>query len=677
MFHNFPYTDFHELNLDWLLSEFKNLKDKVEKEIISVEEYYKEVMALLDGIKENVAALVDEYLKDNKNLVLSADLTSNDIDIEELYHFYFDDGRHTGESTYCVFQSMVRMADGNFVMFSNDERDESEVGMIRVYSPAGQLIRSGMVTVGHAQDATTDGQNTLYIAHSIDLQGNRVGRVSIVDYGTLTLREVKTLPYNVNSIAYDTDKDQIITKEDNLVKIYNKEMTTVIRDVTIPEEFSTKYRSTKFPSLARQGTCYYNGMLGCLYSYPNALVFYDLETGDLVKFYNPPYTIGLAGIFDEIEDICYYDGKFYLTAFFITSDARYCGNVIGVFDPWENVQTQWAKYARYIVPKNIYIDGNATGPLCDGSTYRPYKNLTQAIAALKSHIGAETPINIYCKDGTNVGCLRATQLPNVNIDVYDDTGAGNGDYYTIEGVRVIECQQVYINHARIITNSDLNSPVISDNANSVPACYFSRVANGVMNACQVITAGYSIDAELKTQLSLRACELDHGATLAAIRAGGQSVVDYNQATEEQMIADRLTPFDQLYATVINADHYRPVNAIYQDEMTQFAHYILRNVSITSAASYDLFQRTVLATAARKKLHYVVLDVGPVDGTTALEHMEPIRVPLDIDTTIHFSFACPTGSNTVGVVAGHMNVGNNQLVITQLPADVHIFSVYAF
>ena len=30
-FNKYPYTDFHELNLDWLLKEYKRLKEEIEK----------------------------------------------------------------------------------------------------------------------------------------------------------------------------------------------------------------------------------------------------------------------------------------------------------------------------------------------------------------------------------------------------------------------------------------------------------------------------------------------------------------------------------------------------------------------------------------------------------------------------------------------------------------------
>ena len=39
MFNKYPYTDFHELNLDWFLAEFKTVTDKVTTLDATVQEF--------------------------------------------------------------------------------------------------------------------------------------------------------------------------------------------------------------------------------------------------------------------------------------------------------------------------------------------------------------------------------------------------------------------------------------------------------------------------------------------------------------------------------------------------------------------------------------------------------------------------------------------------------------
>ena len=47
MFDNFPYTNFHELNLDWILKTLKETKTYVDTEIQNMEDYINDDLPVL------------------------------------------------------------------------------------------------------------------------------------------------------------------------------------------------------------------------------------------------------------------------------------------------------------------------------------------------------------------------------------------------------------------------------------------------------------------------------------------------------------------------------------------------------------------------------------------------------------------------------------------------------
>lgn len=70
-FNNYPYTDAHELNLDWLLNKTKTLinevaeaKEDIENNSDKIEALQKELEDFIDNIDDDyIKSVVDNYLK--------------------------------------------------------------------------------------------------------------------------------------------------------------------------------------------------------------------------------------------------------------------------------------------------------------------------------------------------------------------------------------------------------------------------------------------------------------------------------------------------------------------------------------------------------------------------------------------------------------------------------------
>ena len=130
MFDSFPYFDYHDINLDWLicrmkefLKEFGTLEGNWEAFKKYVEKYLEDI-----SVDESVRNILNEWLDDGtiQELLLSYNtkvLTSNDIDIQNLYTYIMDDNRTIsgGSPAYPVFQGMAITEGGAFLTISNDE----------------------------------------------------------------------------------------------------------------------------------------------------------------------------------------------------------------------------------------------------------------------------------------------------------------------------------------------------------------------------------------------------------------------------------------------------------------------------------------------------------------------------------------------------------------------------
>lgn len=77
--HKFPYSNFHELNLDWIISEVKKLREEftgVKKEIDDAVDYMK------NNIYETTTEIINQAIIDGSiNVGITYDAVTEELDI--------------------------------------------------------------------------------------------------------------------------------------------------------------------------------------------------------------------------------------------------------------------------------------------------------------------------------------------------------------------------------------------------------------------------------------------------------------------------------------------------------------------------------------------------------------------------------------------------------------------
>lgn len=496
MFHGYPYTDFHELNLDGLLKEWRKFLDDNEDIRAEIKTIDDEVKALIEyvnnyfdnlDITEEVRQILYEMAADGtlgeaiKNYFLKA-LTSNDIDIQPVHSYIIEDGRADGISHYVVYQSMTYTPYDTLVVVSNDETEIGDDVMLREIDISdGSVIRSAVLPGGHANGITyADGY--LYIAW-MSAAGVATDQISKVNYNTLALDSYIGAGHNISGIAYNPDKNIFYCKgirAGNDYPIYTYDANfNLTGSILLSVDFA--------PDLVmNQDIDYYNGMIVGIGAFPSAFIFFDADTRELVRVYNPDQRIGVGVPFNEPETLVYAGGDFYTCAF-ARLDNHYGYNVIAKVNFQKNVYDGYIKNNRYSGNFNLYVDGSYTSPDMDGSEARPFGHIGLATAVLQSYTHVTTPITVYCKKDTTVGSYSAHDISNVAIVPYGDTGT----YYTMTSCRIARHSNFIIEGA-LIEYDSLNSTgvanvYITNSTGKMLNCYIDADSNTADNNIGIYT----------------------------------------------------------------------------------------------------------------------------------------------------------------------------------------------
>lgn len=130
MMHDFPYSDLHELNLDWFLDEFKKLKKNIKEGLDSIENTEERVDENLDYLSvmlkswEDVAAKGDYSLSSNifGTLQITSEMFIVGRSLQSNGGTASNENRSVSNYIFCPAGSLISVTDGyrfNIGLFSN------------------------------------------------------------------------------------------------------------------------------------------------------------------------------------------------------------------------------------------------------------------------------------------------------------------------------------------------------------------------------------------------------------------------------------------------------------------------------------------------------------------------------------------------------------------------------
>lgn len=360
----YPYSNFHELNLDWILSEMQRFGVQVDKIPETIETVAKE---LLDGA--NIENIIAEYVR-----------TSDRENYRNTRRIFRTIRKNTnnkdGADTDFFSQGMAYDGDFFYVAGINNLHECT----IHKITLDGEEVASVNIGDSHANDMTIAG-DYLYIVDTKDSLGHGANTISKVFTPTMTYNGRKPLG-NYNSylslIAYDPDKEKILCGiPGKLFEIVEGSAEYVI---TGEINVNNKYGE------ATQGIAINKGILYTLCVNPDMIVATRMNSNAIIEFYAPPEYMEKMYPYGELEGIAVLkNGNIAVSSW--QACGEYCNQNIYQFFEIE--------YGTPVIMRAPFIDhggksvsaisvnANSTSNNPDGVNY-PFKWLSEAAMIVNS-----------------------------------------------------------------------------------------------------------------------------------------------------------------------------------------------------------------------------------------------------------------------------------------------------
>lgn len=410
LFENFPYTDMHRLDLDWIL---KKVKDGT---------YTKEEMqSMIDQ------AIADMDLPDlPENVRLKTDPLSMDIDIESSYIYYHE-------------RSGAKNSSVQSIIYYNDEiwliehyRTAGDAKIVKINKNTGAVISdTDLINSYHGNSACTDGRY-LYVAGG-DTGGSPtscyLSVYNIENFGLIkTIYTPEVLGHFLSNINYDENRDLFYLKYTNKLWQYSISVNSATNDISFELKATTEiddfvYRNYQEDNFFQTGThpsrqdtfIFKSGYIGQIYSYPAGMEIFNVDTGEMIMTYSFPTFNNIGMNISEIESFAWdpINQIFWGAAFATCADAAYNLNQIIKWDPFRNAPNWTNKFNRPLAGNVFYVDGNvSSGSLMYGTALRPFRFIEQALQASLVTAGECVIVPM----GGSLGAARICGITNAVID---------------------------------------------------------------------------------------------------------------------------------------------------------------------------------------------------------------------------------------------------------------------
>lgn len=395
IFERFPYTNFHEMNLDWLLHQISVLKKEIAA-LPEMDEKIKELEEMLDHLNEALAHALGMGIVDNSNYNLYAQVLpdSNSRFNGRMFAQGFCIGEDAGRPVVAqmfVDQDPLDPDDPNVqTLFTLTHMDD------------GSRYVSYVDRLEHGNSLTYVPPLGRYLCATAGRNSDTGWLVEIDNTGHEVYRHV--LPEPVWAVAYNQDVIYCIGKNGTLFKL------------------DLEFNVTESIPLDLQGEFTYQGMCADdLYLY--------LFNGNTIPANNDMKNINRCSVFShdglpvkqvymnyplEIEEGDFYNGEFYLS-----SNTTHCALICKADMYTKNRSCSFGEtYDNIDLNQNgieIHVDESYNGFLVDGSNDHPLSAITWLITWLRN---STDRMNIKIdSDITQVTTLSFRRCPNTIFDI--------------------------------------------------------------------------------------------------------------------------------------------------------------------------------------------------------------------------------------------------------------------
>lgn len=392
----YPYTNFHELNLDWLIAEINKIKQQI-KDLPDLDEKIKELEEMLADLEATLARSLGMGIVDNSNFNLYAQILpdANSRFNGRMYAQGFCIGDHAG----------VPYATQTFIEIDEDDPLRPVVSQIITMTDmiTGQRMVTNVHTeLEHANSITYVPPLDRYVIATAGASGD-AGKIVEIDKSGNTY-QIHYLDAPMFAVAYN--QDVIYTLGGSKLYKYDTDFN-LIESVELD---------------LQQGTFTYQGLAADDY-------FLYIFNGNTIPANTAEYNINRVSVFShaglpvkqvimryplEIEEGDFLDGEFYISsntthAALLLKTDMYARNRIHSFgEPLDNIDLNQNGI-------EIHVDESYKDFLVDGSNDHPLSAITWLILWLRN---STDRMNIKIDtDITQVTTLSFRRCPNTIFDI--------------------------------------------------------------------------------------------------------------------------------------------------------------------------------------------------------------------------------------------------------------------
>ena len=360
IFRQFPYSNFHDMNMDWLLNTWKEFSAQFDIWQASVDEALAEFKKYIEDVPfdEYVNDILTKWLNDGTfdSIVRSIILPQREIIM--------------ARKLRCISRPANRVGGQSCFYYDPFIYTTGESGVNQIITKCnlnGEVVETHTYTdLGHANSIAI-ANNKVYIADGT------APKVTVIDFSTWQIESVITPEGfdNIWSVTAYGDKVYLLGSDTNAPS-----SIMLFAEIDTNNDVTVKLSIPNPPNTVRQNMCVKDSSIYIIFNMANMVYEYDINTGAMISALYIPNGDGYFPV-GEAEDLFIMNGSIYLVgASYYRYDYSYASNsVVQIFetniDGTTIVQSQ-NEYSYYTSEARLLltVDDTAT------PEKNPYNNFT-------------------------------------------------------------------------------------------------------------------------------------------------------------------------------------------------------------------------------------------------------------------------------------------------------------